>query len=120
MQSRTGPNLTGSAMVPLFGLVLLACFCVPTEAQDVQGEFVKVQYDATKDFSQIIMNPFVLASRKFEELRLGALTGYQGKTATKPKDVALLIFSFASSDQNKYETARKLTITVDGERLPPF
>ena len=88
-----------------------------SQAQQSQGELIKVVYDQQKDVTQVTLNPFILVSRKFEELRLGAVTGYQGKVKTKPKEVALIFMSITTSDVNKFETARKLIASVDGERM---
>jgi hypothetical protein len=93
---------------------LPATYC---QTQQSQGELIKVVYDQQKDVTQVTLNPFILVSRKYEELRLGAVTGYQGKVKTKPKEVALIFMSITTSDVNKYETARKLIASVDGERL---
>jgi hypothetical protein len=99
--------------------LLSNCF-LPTaysQAQQPPGELVKVVYDQQKDVTQVTLNPFILVSRKREELRLGAITAYQGKVKTKPKEVALIFMSITTEDVNKYETARKLVASVDGERL---
>ncbi len=81
------------------------------------GQTVKVEYDSNKDITQISLNPFVLASRKLEELRLGAIAGYPGKVKSRPKEVLLMFFSLSSIEQNSYDPARKLSVFVDGNRL---
>ena len=86
-------------------------------AQEAKQQQVKVEYDAAKDQTLISLNPFVLASRKFEELRLGAITGYPGRVKTKPKEVVLIFLSLSTSDASKYETIRKLTVTADGQKF---
>lgn len=102
-------------------LVLLAAETITTAQQpssETKGELVSVQYDPQQNITKITLNPFILISRKQEELRLGAVTAYQGKAKTYPKEVALLFISLSSADTNKYESARKLTLTIDGERFP--
>src|SRR5436190_12583623 len=81
------------------------------------GQLVKVEYDASKNFTQISLNPIVLASRKLEELRLGAISGYPGKTRSKPKEIALIILSLSHTDENRYEAAQRLTALADGQRF---
>lgn len=85
--------------------------------QERKGELVKVEYDQDKDLTQISLNPIIIASRKFEELRLGAVSAYPGKVKTRPKEIALIFLSLSATDANKYESARKLTIVADGERI---
>ena len=85
-------------------------------AQETHGP-LKVEYNSQKDLTQITLDPFVLTSRKLEELRLGAVTGYPGKTKSQPKEVALIFLSLSPLESNKYEAARKLTITADGQRI---
>jgi hypothetical protein len=85
-------------------------------AQETRGP-LKVEYNSQKDLTQITLDPFVLTSRKLEELRLGAVTGYPGKTKSQPKEVALIFLSLSPLESNKYEAARKLTITADGQRI---
>ena len=99
--------------------LLFACSSSPSLvwAQESKGKLIKVEYDSTKDITQITLNPFPLASRKFEELRLGAVAGYPGKVRVKPKEVALIFISLSTSDASKYQAARKLTVTLDGDKL---
>ena len=85
-------------------------------AQETRGP-LKVEYNSQKDLTQITLDPFVLTSRKLEELRLGAVTGYPGKTKSQPKEVALIFLSLSPLEGNKYEAAHKLTITADGQRI---
>ena len=85
-------------------------------AQDT-GQLIKAQYDANKNITQVTLNPIVLASRKFEELRLGAITGYPGKVKSTPKEIVLIFFSLSKNDENRYESARKLTVMADGRRF---
>ena len=80
-------------------------------------QLIKTEYDSNKDVTQISLNPFVLATSKLEELRLGVVSGYKGKTKTVPTDCLLFFFSLTKTDQNKYDPARKLTITADDQRL---
>ena len=80
-------------------------------------QLVKTEYDANKNFTQITLNPIILASKKLEELRLGALTGYPSKVKSKPKEIALFFFSLSKTDENRYETARKLSVVADGRRF---
>jgi hypothetical protein len=110
----------GSKLKVLAALLMLTIVpATPTSAkeQEGSGKLVRVEYDSNRDFTSITMVPFVLASRKFEELRLGAITGFAGKTRVKPKEVALVFVSLSTSDMNKYVSTRKLTVTLDGERL---
>jgi hypothetical protein len=86
-------------------------------AQESKGELVKIEYDQKKDLTQISLNPIVLASRKFEELRLGAVASYQGKVKVKPKEIVLIFLSLSANEINKYESARKLTLIADGKRI---
>jgi len=85
---------------------------------DAKGQLVNVHYDERQDITNITLNPFVLVSRKQEELRMGAVTAYKGKTKIYPKETALLFLSLSSADSNKYESARKLTLIIDGQRFP--
>jgi hypothetical protein len=85
-------------------------------AQDAASQ-IKTEYNSQKDITQITLNPIVLASRKLEQLQLGAVTGYPGKTKTQPREVALIFLSLSPLDTNKYESARKLSITADGEKV---
>jgi len=87
-----------------------------TQTQNATPQ-IKTQYNDQTDVTQITLDPIVLASRKLEELRLGAVTGYPGKAKTQPKEVALIFISLSTLDANKYESARKLTITADGEKI---
>ena len=89
----------------------------PVFAQDTRPERVTVEYDQRNDITRISLNPMILASRKFEELRLGAVASYKGKVKIQPKEVALIFISLSAADENKYQTARKLTIVADSERL---
>lgn len=112
-------------MLSLFSAIIFACVLLLTTqatlAQqapvETKGEHVSVQYDQQQDVTKVTMNPFVLVSRKQEELRMGAVTAYQGKAKTYPKEIALLFMSLSAADTNKYESARKVSITIDGERL---
>ena len=80
-------------------------------------QLIKSEYDANKDLTQITLNPIILASKKFEELRLGAITGYPGKVKSKPKEVGLVFFSLSKSDENRYEAAHKLIVIADEKRF---
>lgn len=111
-----------SHRLPCASLCLLLLIAIVSVSQTpaptvTSGQLVKVEYDSNKNFTQISLNPFVLASRKLEELRLGAITGYAGKTKTKPKDIVLIILSLSHTDENRYDVARKLMVVVDGKRL---
>lgn len=110
----------------LFGIFSLSAISLPflitvslspVLAQDTRSDRVTVEYDERNDITRISLNPMILASRKFEELRLGAVASYKGKVKIQPKEVALIFISLSASDENKYETARKLTVLADGERL---
>jgi hypothetical protein len=81
------------------------------------GQPVKVEYDSSKNLTRVSMNPFVLASRKMEELRLGAIAAYPGKTRSKPNEIILIFLSLSHTDENRYDAARKLTVFADGQRL---
>jgi hypothetical protein len=100
----------------LMSVVLLNCPFI--RAQEISPERVKTEYDATKNITQITLNPMILVSRKFEELRLGATTSYNGKTRVRPKEIALIFFSLSATNADRYETARKLTITVEDQPFP--
>lgn len=109
-----GPHLLGCFVLSLwFPVVVVAQSPAPTPG----GQLVKVEYDAGKNFTQISLNPIVLASRKLEELRLGAISGYPGKTRSKPKEIILIILSLSHTDENRYEVARRLTAVADGQRF---
>lgn len=117
VQLRIHPKELASYFVLL--VVLTALLSPPAiRAQETQGELVKVQYDPQKDATQISLNPVILISRKHEELRLGAVTGYPGKTKVTPKEVVLVFVSLTAADVNKYESARKLTVIIGEQRLP--
>lgn len=100
-------------------LISLTFFASPAteSAQESKEELVKTEYDDKKDLTQISLNPIVLASRKFEELRLGAIATYQGKVKVKPKEIVLIFLSLSVNEVNKYESARKLTLIADGEKI---
>lgn len=83
----------------------------------VSGQLVRTEYDASKDVTQIILNPIIIASRKLEELRLGAVSSYPGKVKAKPKEVALVFLSLSKTDENRYEVARKLVVVADARRF---
>lgn len=102
----------------IFLLMLFPSRVMSTPAQESKGELVKVTYDEQKDVTQVSLNPIILISRKHEELRLGAVTAYQGKVKVVPREIALVFVSLTSTDSNKYEAARKLTVVIDGQRLP--
>jgi len=80
-------------------------------------QLIKTEYDASKDLTQITLNPIILASKKFEELRLGAVTGYPGKVKSKPKEIALVFLSLSKTDENRYEASRKLSVVADERRF---
>jgi len=103
--------------------LVLALFITPPSllsvsgAQETKQKLVTVEYDSAKDFTQITLNPFILVSRKQEELRLGAVAAYAGKVKTRPAEVNLIFLSLSTSDMTKYDVARKLSVTVDGQHL---
>ncbi|PWT92996.1 MAG: hypothetical protein C5B55_05315 [Blastocatellia bacterium] len=97
--------------------LFLQLICCVTAFPQGNGQLVKTEYDANKNVTQITLNPIILASRKFEELRLGAVTGYPGKVKSTPQEIALIFFSLSNNDQNRYESARKLTIVADDQRF---
>ena len=97
----------------------LVCGSVSTSvAQEAKDKSIHTEYNAENDVSQLTLNPIIIASRKFEELRLGAVAAYKGKVKTRPEAVALVFLSLSKSDVDKYEAARKLTIVADGQRFP--
>jgi hypothetical protein len=108
----------GTIALSLFLFVLFVSCAAAAQAQETQGQSVKVNYDAQKDITQITLNPMILVSRKFEELRLGAMTSYKGKVKVEPKEVALIFVSLSAMDVNKYESTRQLTVVADGQRFP--
>jgi hypothetical protein len=100
-------------------IVLLACLLL---AQSIGSQMslaqesiqlIKTEYDGSKDLTQITLNPIILASKKLEELRLGAVTGYPGKVKSKPKEIALIFLSLSKTDENRYEASRKLSVVAD-------
>ncbi|MGI8566347.1 MAG: hypothetical protein ACR2LZ_07690 [Pyrinomonadaceae bacterium] len=105
-------------------LLLLVCSysfgvgseCVAQEALK-PGE-IKVAYDAQSDTTKVLLNPMIVASRKHQELRLGAFSSSKGKTIVKPKDIALVFVSLSVSAGEGYENARKLTVTADARKFP--
>jgi hypothetical protein len=96
-------------------LAVVSVAQTPTPTPNEQ--LVKVEYDASKNFTQISLNPIVLASRKLEELRLAATSGYPGKTRTKPTEITLIIFSLSHTDENRYGATHKLSAVADGHRF---
>ncbi len=99
-------------------LIALISFASARQAQETKAETVKVDYNEQKDITQITLNPIILASRKHEELRLGAVASHPGKLRVKPREVALLFISLSTSDTNKYESARMLTVITNAQRFP--
>ncbi len=99
------------------GAVLLALLCYQSIVPQESTQLIKTEYDAKKDITQITLNPIILATRKLEELRLGAVTGYPGKVKSKPKDIALVFLSLSKTDENRYESARKLVVNADERRF---
>ncbi len=79
---------------------------------------MRIDYDAQKDQTRISLNPMVLISRKHEELRLGAVTGYPGKVKVAPREVVLVFVSLSGAEVDKYEASRKLTVIIGEQRLP--
>lgn len=106
-------NLLSAALICL----TLVTFSASGYAQANKGELVKTEYDPKKNVTQITFNPITIASRKLEELRLGAVTGYPGKEKTRPKEIVLVFLALSPTEMNKYESARKLTVIADGERI---
>lgn len=107
--------------LPVFALFFftLLAFELPAAGnpQESKSELVKIEYDQQKNTTQVSLNPFVIASRKFEELRLGAVAVYPGKVKVRPREIVLQFFSLSPTEMNKYESARKLTVVADGQRL---
>ena len=101
-------------VLSLFAVVVFAQTPTPTPPNE---QLVKVEYDASKNFTQISLNPIVLASRRQEELRLAATTGYPGKTRTKPTEITLILFSLSHVDENNYGATHKLSAVADGHRF---
>ena len=99
--------------------LLLICsavgFSTPAAAQGGGAQQVQVNYDEGKDLTTVVLNPFVLVSRRHEELRLSAMSSYKGKVKVRPKEVALVFISLSGSDVDRYATARKLTVTADAQ-----
>ena len=77
------------------------------------AQLIKTEYDASKDLTQITLNPIILASKKLEELRMGAVTGSPGKVKSKPKEIALVFLSLSKTDENRYEASRRLSVVAD-------
>jgi hypothetical protein len=100
-----------------FVLSMVAVAFAQSPAPTPNRQLVKVEYDATKDLTQISLDPFVLASRKLEELRLGAISGYPGKTRSKPKEITLIVLSLSRTDESRYGVTRKLSAVADGQRF---
>ena len=104
-------------------IILLACLVlaqsIGSQASLAQesAQLIKTEYDASKDLTQITLNPIILASKKFEELRLGAVTGYPGKVKSKPKEIALVFLSLSKTDENRYEASRKLSVIADEQHF---
>ncbi len=107
-----------SSFVPVYltGLLIIVC-AVTITAQAVRPGEVKVEYDRQNDLTKITLNPVVLASRKQEELQLGVVASYKGQKIITPKEATLIFISISASDVNKYESARKLTVWADGQRV---
>jgi len=104
----------GGFVSAFFAVVAVAQTPTPTPSNE---QLVKVQYDASKDFTQISLNPIVLASRRMEELRLAATSGYPGKTRSKPTEITLILFSLSHTDENRYGATHKLSAVADGHRF---
>ncbi len=111
---RAGPSLVAISFLTLLPFV---SFSSSARRQETTPERVKVAYDEQKDLTQITLNPIILVSRKYEELRLGATTSYKGRVRVKPKEVALIFISLSASDVDKYESARKLKVVADGQQF---
>lgn len=109
-----------SQLILTFLLLLFGAFTTTAQTPSPtpqSTQLVNSVYDSAKDITQVSLNPFVLATSKLEELRLGAVSGYKGKVRTTPPDLILLFLSLTKTEQNKYEPARKLAITADGQRF---
>jgi len=85
--------------------------------QERSDKRIKLEYNAERDISQITLDPVILASRKLEELRLGAVTAYKGQVKTRPESIALIFLSLSKTEADKYESARKLTVVADGQHI---
>jgi hypothetical protein len=116
MKHRSG-NSIAEIVSRVAALLLVQFICSLTVLAQESGQLIKTEYDASKNFTNITLNPFILASRKLEELRLGAITGYPGKVKTKPKAIALVFLSLSKMDENRYDTVRKLTVVADERRF---
>ena len=101
-------------VLSLFAVAAVAQSPTPTPPKE---QLVKVEYDASKNFTQISLNPIVLASRRMEELRLAATSGYPGKTRSKPTEITLILFSLSHTDENNYGATHKLSAVADGHRF---
>jgi hypothetical protein len=97
---------------PLFGCSAFG------QAQETKSELVKVEYNQQKDITQISLKPILLASRKNEVLRVGAVASHPGKIRVRPREVALLFIYLSTSDTNKYEAARMLTVITNEQKFP--
>jgi hypothetical protein len=114
---REGPRFGAlSQLFSVANIILLALYATTTCGQ-TSNQLVKVEYDSGKDITQVNLNPIVLASRKFEELRLGAVAGYPGKVKSKPSEIVLILMSLSHTDENRYESARKLSVVADERKF---
>ena len=104
-------------VISLSSFLAFVSFPSPGRAQDTRPQKVTMEYDEQKDITQITLNPIILASRKYEELRLGATASYKGKVRVQPKEVSLIFVSLSAADVDKYESARKLRVLADGQQF---
>ena len=79
---------------------------------------IKVVYDGPNDLTKVMLNPMIVASRKHQELRLGAFSSSKGKTVVRPKEIALVFVALSVSQGEGYENARRLTVTADARKFP--
>lgn len=108
-----------------FCLLLLLCarpldltgVAQDTTAAAKPGE-IKVVYDGPNDLTKVMLNPMIVASRKHQELRLGAFSSSKGKAVVRPKEIALVFVALSVSQGEGYENARRLTVTADARKFP--
>jgi len=104
-------------LIILPALVIASIFVAAAQTSDNRAKPVIVEYDEKSDTTKVTLNPIILVSRKQEELRLGAVASYRGKAQAQPTEVALVFLSLSAAGDNKYEFARKLTISADTQRF---
>lgn len=96
---------------------VVALCCVVLSAQTKRDGELVIEYDRFKDSTLVSTAPMWLYWKHPEGLRFSAMSSYDGRTPTAPKNLLWVFIYMSPVDNERFKLNHGLIVLADGERF---